>query len=325
MQQQQKRPLPPTPATSTKYTNVNDAIHSLLSETAYDTLSERERRWYNELSNCHKSLEQKDSTINNLKTIVMEWKKKAVEYDNAYKELKRLSEERERFLIKQHTAEMEALSKAQIDQINSNLEVILQLERENEELRSHCNRNNEPTLLPYQSDSPEKTSELQQQQQQQQQLPTIESKISNTSQLCNEAEDMVSEMEDTLQDLQHSDEYQDEATTTTANIPALVTDSDSSSSSSSEGEEEEEDALTFETQQKPLQPQQLRRAPLPVDTQPKKRSNKNATIPSFLFRHKKFDHSEKMTSQQKKAQSLYDANRTQQRKPLHTSLFVASS
>lgn len=56
---QQKRALPPTPTTSTKYTNVSDAIQSLL-DTSYDGLTDRERRWYNELSNCQKTLEQKD-------------------------------------------------------------------------------------------------------------------------------------------------------------------------------------------------------------------------------------------------------------------------
>lgn len=54
----QKRALPPTP-TSTKYTNVSDAIQSLL-DTSDEGLSDRERRWYNDLSNCQKSIEQKD-------------------------------------------------------------------------------------------------------------------------------------------------------------------------------------------------------------------------------------------------------------------------
>lgn len=55
----QKRALPPTPATSTKYTNVSSAIQSLL-DTSYESLPDRERRWYNDLSNCQKTLEQKD-------------------------------------------------------------------------------------------------------------------------------------------------------------------------------------------------------------------------------------------------------------------------
>lgn len=58
----QKRALPPTPTTSTKYTNVNDAIQSLLdtSDNNDESLTDRERRWYNDLSNCQKTLEQKD-------------------------------------------------------------------------------------------------------------------------------------------------------------------------------------------------------------------------------------------------------------------------
>jgi hypothetical protein len=56
----QKRALPPTPTTSTKYTNVNDAIQSLLDTSDECVLTERERRWYNDLSNCQKTLEQKD-------------------------------------------------------------------------------------------------------------------------------------------------------------------------------------------------------------------------------------------------------------------------
>jgi uncharacterized membrane protein YgaE (UPF0421/DUF939 family) len=59
----QKRPLPPTPSTSTKYTNVNDAIQSLLLDTSYENLTDRERKWYNDLSNCHKSIEQKDVSL----------------------------------------------------------------------------------------------------------------------------------------------------------------------------------------------------------------------------------------------------------------------
>ncbi|KAI7905382.1 uncharacterized protein BX663DRAFT_280382 [Cokeromyces recurvatus] len=86
---QQKKALPPTPSTSTKYTNVNNAIQSLLDDTSYDTLTEREKKWYNDLSNCHKALEQKDSTINNLKMLVMEWKKKAAEYESSFKEVQR--------------------------------------------------------------------------------------------------------------------------------------------------------------------------------------------------------------------------------------------
>ncbi|RCH84778.1 hypothetical protein CU098_003202, partial [Rhizopus stolonifer] len=89
---QHKRPLPPTPNTSTKYKNVNDAIQSLLSDTSYDDLTDRERKWYSDLANCHKTLEQKDSVINNLKTIVVEWKRKAIEFENAYKETKQLFE-----------------------------------------------------------------------------------------------------------------------------------------------------------------------------------------------------------------------------------------
>lgn len=57
-----KRPLPPTPTstTSTKYTNVNDAIQSLLQDTNIEHLTERERRWYTDLTNCHKAIEQKE-------------------------------------------------------------------------------------------------------------------------------------------------------------------------------------------------------------------------------------------------------------------------
>lgn len=57
-----KRPLPPTPTstTSTKYTNVNDAIQSLLQDTHAEHLTEREKRWYTDLTNCHKTIEQKE-------------------------------------------------------------------------------------------------------------------------------------------------------------------------------------------------------------------------------------------------------------------------
>lgn len=73
--------------------------------------------------------------------------------------------DREQFLMKQHKAEIEAITKVQADQTNENLDIILQLEHENQLLR-------------------------QQQQQQQQQLPNLflPHTTSITSQLCNNAE-----------------------------------------------------------------------------------------------------------------------------------------
>jgi hypothetical protein len=40
--------------------------------------------------------------------------------------------DREQFLIKQHEAEMDAMAKIQVDQVNDHLEIILQLQKENE-------------------------------------------------------------------------------------------------------------------------------------------------------------------------------------------------
>lgn len=75
--------------------------------------------------------------------------------------------DREQFLIKQHTAEIEAITKVQVEQTNDNLDIILQLEHENQLLRQQQGI-----------------------QQQQQQLPNsiLPHTTSITSQLCNNAE-----------------------------------------------------------------------------------------------------------------------------------------
>ncbi|OAD00674.1 hypothetical protein MUCCIDRAFT_164609 [Mucor lusitanicus CBS 277.49] len=263
-----KRPLPPTPTstTSTKYTNVNDAIQSLLQDTNIEHLTERERRWYTDLTNCHKAMEQKESTISNLKTIVMEWKKKAIEYENAYKAMKQKLEDREQFLIKQHQAEIEAITKTQTEQVNEHLELILQLETENQALKNK-------------------------EQCQQQQLPNPNSAndiyTSSTMQLCNEAQmanklasesvvynkdnsdhliqsinDMVNAMEGTLHEFRYH--HHDEAPASYS-PPALISDSSYSSSDESIDEPPSPPAAL------PQQPQQ---------TSPKKRSLRN----NFLFR-----------------------------------------
>ncbi|KAI8327449.1 hypothetical protein EDC96DRAFT_531869 [Choanephora cucurbitarum] len=131
---QSKRPLPPTPGTNTKYKNDNN---ELLLDKNHGSLTDGERKWYNDI---HKSIEQKDSIITNLKTVASEWKKKANEYETAYKETKRLFEEREKFLMKQHEAEIEATTKIQAEQLNESHELILQLEKENTFLRSQLNQ-----------------------------------------------------------------------------------------------------------------------------------------------------------------------------------------
>ncbi|KAL7309459.1 hypothetical protein PS15m_011539 [Mucor circinelloides] len=301
-----KRPLPPTPTstTSTKYTNVNDAIQSLLQDTNIEHLTERERRWYTDLTNSHKAIEQKESTINNLKTIVMEWKKKAIEYENAYKAIKQKLQDREQFLIKQHQAEIEAITKTQTDQMNEQLELILQLEAENQALKSK--------------------EECQQQQQQQQQLPNLNSAndiyTSSTMQLCNEAQianklasesvvynkdnsdyliqsinDMVSAMEGTLYEFNHHHEE----TTLPISPPALI--SDSSYSSSDESSDE------------PLSPA----LPQPQQT-PKKRSIKS----NFLFRSNSRKSQDDAPPSAKRGYSLNESHGLQ-RKPVRTSSLLS--
>ncbi|GAN07747.1 hypothetical protein MAM1_0174c07250 [Mucor ambiguus] len=299
-----KRPLPPTPTstTSTKYTNVNDAIQSLLQDTNIEHLTERERRWYTDLTNCHKAMEQKESTISNLKTIVMEWKKKAIEYENAYKTMKQKLEDREQFLIKQHQAEIEAITKTQADQVNEHLELILQLEIENQVLKN----------------------KEQCQQQQQQQLPNPNSAndiyTSSTMQLCNEAQiannlasesavynkdnsdyliqsinDMVNAMEGTLHEFRY---HHDEAPLSQP-PPALI--SDSSYSSSDESTDE------------PLSPT----LPQPQQT-PKKRSIRN----NFLFRSNSRKSQQDTPVSAKRVYSLNEPQRLQQ-KPARTSSLLS--
>ncbi|PHZ17569.1 uncharacterized protein RHIMIDRAFT_232997 [Rhizopus microsporus ATCC 52813] len=145
-----KRPLPPTPSN-----------RKSIIDLSYDT--------ENDILSLQKCLEQKESTINNLKIIVMEWKKKAIEYEAAYNEAKQQLEERERFLMKRHQAEIEALTKAQIDQTNENLDLLLKLENENKQLKQQLQ--NSPTKEEYQLP-----------------IPPVAPFVSNTSQLCNTAE-----------------------------------------------------------------------------------------------------------------------------------------
>lgn len=99
----------------------------------------------------------------------MEWKKKAIEYEAAYNEAKQQLEERERFLMKRHQAEIEALTKAQVDQTNENLDLLLKLENENKQLKLQLQNN--PTKEEYQLP-----------------IPPVAPFVSNTSQLCNTAE-----------------------------------------------------------------------------------------------------------------------------------------
>lgn len=70
--------------------------------------------------------------------------------------------DREQFLIKQHDAEIKAMTKVQVDQTNDNLDIIFQLEQENQLLRRQLGQ------------------PLQQ--------ITLHHPTSTTSQLCNNAE-----------------------------------------------------------------------------------------------------------------------------------------
>jgi hypothetical protein len=77
--------------------------------------------------------------------------------------------EREQFLIKQHKAEIQAMTKMQVNQTNDHLDTIIQLEKENQYLRQQqCQA---PSLL----------------MTEQQQLPNS-FMVSTTTQLCNNAE-----------------------------------------------------------------------------------------------------------------------------------------
>ncbi|KAG1471369.1 hypothetical protein G6F56_002160 [Rhizopus delemar] len=110
-----KRPLPPTPSTNRK------AIKDINFEEHHNELL--------------RSLEQKEATIHNLKIIVTEWKKKALDHEAALAEAKQRFEEKESFLLKKHQQEIEALTKAQVDQTNENLDLILSLKNENKRLK----------------------------------------------------------------------------------------------------------------------------------------------------------------------------------------------
>ncbi|KAI8639951.1 hypothetical protein BD408DRAFT_445589 [Parasitella parasitica] len=303
-----KRPLPPTPTSPrAKYAFVSDNMQSLLLDTNIENLSERERRWNIDLSNCHKALEQKESIISNLKTLVMEWKKKAMDYENSYKCIKQKLEGREQFLIKQHQAEIEAITKSQTDQVNEHLELILELEKENRALKAKQERP---------------------QQEMQQLLPNSNSLTniykSSTTQLCNEAQianqlasesvvcnrddsdyliqsinEMVHAMEGTLHELKNYRE-QDEPAAPITTPPALI--SDSSYSSSDESTDE------------PF-------SPAPAPTPQKQPSKKRSIRSSFLFlsnNSKKLQEDTHLSSKRKS--SLNEAYRFQRKSSKPTSL-----
>lgn len=103
----------------------------------------------------------------------MEWKKKAVEYETAYNEVKQRLEEKEKFLMKQHQAEIDALTKAQVDQTNENLDLILKLENENKMLKQQLRIEN---------------TSIDHSQQQQQPSSSLTGGLGYTSQLCDTAE-----------------------------------------------------------------------------------------------------------------------------------------
>ncbi|KAI8090660.1 hypothetical protein BDF21DRAFT_491045 [Thamnidium elegans] len=294
---QQKRALPPTPSTSTKYINVSDAIQSLL-DTSYEGLSDRERRWYNDLSNCQKTLEQKESTINNLKTIVMEWKKKATEYENAYKETQQKLLDREHFLIKQHEAELKAITKVQVDQTNDNLDIIIQLEQENQLLRQQLGQPIQPLAI----HQPTSTTSLlcnNAEIANKAALESVSSSKENSEELIQRISDMVNAMEGTLHNFQNNTietqnniyNLQDTNPSNILSPPGLISDTSS-----------DDNSFTDEVRSVTLIPK-------------KKRS---ATIPNFLFRSS--NTKKKIVEEQtaiKRNQSLNESNNTWvQRKPI---------
>ncbi|KAI7894642.1 uncharacterized protein EV154DRAFT_82902 [Mucor mucedo] len=284
----QKRALPPTPATSTKYTNVSSAIPSLL-DVSYESLPDRERRWYNDLLNCQKTLEQKDSTINNLKTIVMEWKNKSMEHETSYKETRKRLEDREQFLIKQHEAEIRAMTKVQADQANEHLDMILQLEQENRLLKQQLGQPSQ-RLIAHQPTSTTSILCNSAEAANKSALENVSNSKENADELIQRISDMVNSMEGTLHDFKNNQDgilindipYEED------HAPPALTSDTSSCSSSDEFYMEIKPSLT---------------TPLPK----KKRS---ATIPNFLFRNKKLLEE----PQRKRNQSLHDHK--VQRKPI---------
>ncbi|KAI9261952.1 hypothetical protein EDC94DRAFT_609335 [Helicostylum pulchrum] len=293
---QQKRALPPTPSTSTKYTNVSDAIQSLL-DTSYEGLSDRERRWHNDLSNCQKILEQKESTINNLKTIVMEWKKKATQYENAYKETQQKLLAREQFLIKQHEAELKAITKVQVDHTNDHLDIIIQLEQENQLLRQQLGQPIQPLAI----HQPTSTTRLlcnNAEIANKAALESVSSNKENSEELIQRISDMVNAMEGTLHDFQNNDNNSTEDvylqdTNPSSSIPGLISDTSSCSSADENNSD-----------------QQVRTVVPPT----KKRS---ATIPNFLFRGNTKKKNDQEQQAMKRNQSLNESNNTWvQRKPI---------
>ncbi|CEP12521.1 hypothetical protein [Parasitella parasitica] len=303
-----KRPLPPTPTSPrAKYTYLNDSMQPMLLDTNIDNILETERRWNIDLNNCYKALEQKESIICNLKTLVMEWKRKAMDYENSYKTMKQKLEAREQFLIKQHQAEIEAITKSQTDQVNEHLELILELEKENralmaqqghpqEEQQQLLSNSNSLTDI-YKSSTTQLCNEAQ-----------VANQLANESVVCNKDDsdhliqsinEMVNEMEGTLHELKNYCD-QDEVAAPITTPPALISDASYSSS-----DESTDEAFS------------LPPAPVPQQQPSKKRSIRNSFL--FLTNNSKKTHEDIQRSSKRKS-SLSETHRFQRKPSKATSL-----
>ncbi|KAI8889862.1 hypothetical protein K501DRAFT_328980 [Backusella circina FSU 941] len=118
----------------------------------YDFQTEMEKKLYDGLVNCQKALSQRDSTINDLKAIALQWQTKANESKLALKEVNKETEERELYLEKHYLAEIQAIKYAQEDQTNEHLDLILYLQRENQQLRNQSGHHHHEDSVLYMTD-----------------------------------------------------------------------------------------------------------------------------------------------------------------------------
>ncbi|GAA5801282.1 hypothetical protein HPULCUR_006728 [Helicostylum pulchrum] len=227
----------------------------------------------------------------------MEWKKKATQYENAYKETQQKLLAREQFLIKQHEAELKAITKVQVDHTNDHLDIIIQLEQENQLLRQQLGQPIQPLAI----HQPTSTTRLlcnNAEIANKAALESVSSNKENSEELIQRISDMVNAMEGTLHDFQNNDNNSTEDvylqdTNPSSSIPGLISDTSSCSSADENNSD-----------------QQVRTVVPPT----KKRS---ATIPNFLFRGNTKKKNDQEQQAMKRNQSLNESNNTWvQRKPI---------
>ncbi|KAI8379748.1 uncharacterized protein BYT42DRAFT_605052 [Radiomyces spectabilis] len=125
---------------SRRFSATTSSYTVALQQMNYDTLTERERWWYNELKSARYTLSKRETEIETLRQLAHDWKTKALQYKEACDKAQQELQETQQFLEARHAAEIQALTKMHAEKMNETMETMLQLERQNERLQQESNQ-----------------------------------------------------------------------------------------------------------------------------------------------------------------------------------------